>query len=133
MTTNPTNRSASLLRVGTIVLFAFLLGEGKAERSGEMVTANELLRELLGTVAVWPDETARDGLRVEIRSSAVRLFLGDRNGRNANGLPREAALLLSQVSLAARTGSNLHLRPEQIKMVAGARNYRDQHSLELFV
>lgn len=44
----------------------------------ELVEANELLRKLLSTVVVCSDASARNGLRVEIRSSAARLFLADR-------------------------------------------------------
>ena len=54
------------------------------EGTDEMVEANRL-RELLGMVWVQPDANAGAVLRVEIRSTAPRLFCRDRPGANANG------------------------------------------------
>ena len=49
--------------------------------SGAVIEANEVLRAMLDTIAVWPDEDAQDELRVEIRSSASQCFL------HAGGVP----------------------------------------------
>jgi site-specific DNA recombinase len=69
--------------------------------SGAVIEANEVLRAMLDTIAVWPDEDARDGLRVEIRSSASQCFLHAGGVPNAKGLPREAILRLSKISVVA--------------------------------
>ncbi len=42
--------------------------------SDGLVEANRVLRDLLGQVVVTPDPEAPDGLRVEIRSTAARVF-----------------------------------------------------------
>lgn len=70
----------------------------------EVFEANRLLRALLGAVAVWPDKAAQNGLRVEIRSSAARLLGADCDGASADGLPREAMAVLSQLSVVAGAG-----------------------------
>ena len=69
-----------------------------------MIEANEVLRAMLDTIAVWPDEDAPDGLRVEIRSSASKCFLHAGGVPNAKGLPREAILRLSKISVVAGVG-----------------------------
>jgi site-specific DNA recombinase len=72
--------------------------------SDEVITANKLLRGMLGSVAVWPDEEADDGLFVEIRSSLGRILQADPVSENANGLPKEAILLGSKISVVAGVG-----------------------------
>jgi site-specific DNA recombinase len=72
--------------------------------SGVVIEANEVLRAMLDTIAVWPDEDAPDGLRVEIRSSASQCFLHAGGVPNAKGLPREAILRLSKISVVAGVG-----------------------------
>ena len=69
--------------------------------SDEVIAANKLLRGMLGSVAVRPDEEADDGLFVEIRSSMGHILQADPMSENANGLPKEAILLGSKISVVA--------------------------------
>tara|TARA_R110000851_G_C13085500_1_gene566302 strand:- start:2 stop:256 length:255 start_codon:yes stop_codon:yes gene_type:complete len=69
-----------------------------------LIEANLLLRALLGTVAVAPDTEARDGLRIEIRSSVADCYLNKGEGWNAKGLPEEAYLFCSKISVVAGVG-----------------------------
>ena len=69
-----------------------------------LIEANMLLRALLGTVAVAPDTEARDGLRIEIRSSVADCYLNKGEGWNAKGLPEEAYLFCSKISVVAGVG-----------------------------
>ena len=72
--------------------------------SDEVIAANKLLRGMLGSVAVRPDEEADDGLFVEIRSSMGHILRADPVSENANGLPKEAILLGSKISVVAGVG-----------------------------
>ena len=69
-----------------------------------VLDANALLRAMLGHIAVTPDAYAPDGLRMEIRSSAARCFLAEGGGLNAKGLPQEAILICSKMSVVAGAG-----------------------------
>ena len=72
--------------------------------AGAVIEANAVLRAMLGTVALAPDPDAPDGLRMEIRSSAARCFLNEDGCLNAKGLPREAVLICSKISVVAGVG-----------------------------
>ena len=72
--------------------------------AGAVIEANAVLRAMLGTVALAPDPDAPDGLRMEIRSSAARCFLNEGVGFNAKGLPKEAILICSKMSVVAGVG-----------------------------
>ncbi|MGB3797186.1 MAG: hypothetical protein WA957_12870 [Alteraurantiacibacter sp.] len=69
--------------------------------AGAVIEANAVLQAMLGTVALAPDPDAPDGLRMEIRSSAARCFLNEGLRSNAKGLPREATLICSKISVVA--------------------------------
>ena len=97
--------------------------------SDEVIAANKLLRGMLGSVAVRPDEEADDGLFVEIRSSMGHILQADPVSENANGLPKEAILLGSKISEVAggrfglcrtlvRTGTPGHLKKVDGKLTA---------------
>ena len=70
--------------------------------SNQMITANALLRYLLGEVHVWDDPDARDGVRIEIRSEASRILQGaGQTQRSAQG---GAGLSAMQISVVAGVG-----------------------------
>ncbi|SNR44386.1 recombinase family protein [Puniceibacterium sediminis] len=79
--------------------------------SNQMVEANALIGELVGCVYVAPDPDAQDGLRITIRSSAARCFLSEGGGLNAKGLPKEAYLECSKISVVAG-GCNRRILPK---------------------
>ena len=66
--------------------------------------ANAVLRAMLGMVALAPDPDAPDRLRIEIRSSVDRCSLNEGEDLNAKGLPREAILMCSKMSMVAGAG-----------------------------
>ena len=64
--------------------------------------ANALLRELLGEVRVWGDAEAPDGMLIEIRGEASRIFQPD--GGTTESAPGGAFLSASQMSVVAGLG-----------------------------
>lgn len=74
-------------------------------RSDQIVETNALLRELLGEVQVWGDADAPDGMAIEIRGEASRIF------RPRGGTAK-----------SARGGA--FVSGLQISLVAGIRNQR---------
>ena len=70
--------------------------------SDQMISANALLREMLGEVRVQGDPDARDGVRVEVRGEASALFQGvDQTQKSALG---GAFWSVCQISVVAGTG-----------------------------
>ena len=77
--------------------------------SDQMVAANGLLRELLGEVRVWGDPDARDGVAIEIRGEASRIFRPSHEmlrkiGQTQKNVPEDAFLSALQISVVAGTG-----------------------------
>lgn len=94
---------------------------------GELtVAANGELRRLLGKVVVRPDAEAPDGLAIEIRGDLGRILAAGCEAGAAkgttfgattqSGVPKEAVVLFNQMSV-----------------VAGARNLRDRHSIQVAI
>lgn len=73
--------------------------------SDQIIEANALLRELLGEVRVWGDSEAPDGMAIEIRGEASRIF------QPVGGTAESA-------------GAGAFLSASQISVVAGVRNQR---------
>ncbi len=70
--------------------------------SDQMVMANALLRELLGEVRVWGEAEAQDGVAIEIRGEASRIF--QPNGAQQKSAPWGAGLSAMQISVVAGVG-----------------------------
>ncbi len=70
--------------------------------SDHMVQANALLKELLGEVRVWGDAQARDGVAIEIRGEASRIY--QPFGWTQKSAPWGAGLSLIQISVVAGVG-----------------------------
>jgi hypothetical protein len=83
--------------------------------TAQLVGANQLLRELLGHVVIRPDPEAADGAAIEVWGDLSRILLAG-EGDKQKGLPEEALVSASQ-----------------ILVVAGARNYRYRHKLEVMI
>lgn len=73
--------------------------------SDQIIEANALLRELLGEVRVWGDSEAPDGMAIEIRGEASRIF------QPVGGTAESA-------------GAGAFLSASQMSVVAGVRNQR---------
>ena len=70
--------------------------------SDQIVAANALLKELLGEVRVWGDPDARDGVAIEIRGEASRIY--QPFGAQQKSAPWGASLSAMQISVVAGAG-----------------------------
>jgi site-specific DNA recombinase len=77
--------------------------ESLLAQSDQMIEANEVLKTLISEVRVSPDDNARDGLAIEIRGDLPQ-YLTDKTQKS---LPKEALLLLGQISVVAGGGFDL--------------------------